>query len=1738
MPIKPMKPVYGDDNFATTLVSPFGFESQRRYNIQYLDNNTLLCIAGNLLQFINLATGQTQSITGRDMGGFGAICVHPNREHFVACETAPANPLVLVYDYPGREVKVSMRGGATMGFTSAAFNKNGDKLVTVAMEPDYLITIWNWREGTTVLRNKASGSDVYSVSFNPLNEGILTTCGMGHIKFWTMANTFTGLKLQGQTGKFGRVDISDVVGHVNLPDGKVLSGSETGMLLLWEGNLIKCEIGRQGPGRESERLPCHDGAVEVLLFLEGKMFLSAGFDGFIRYWGLPAVDTAESTDADSCCQIPFLREVFLGPNVQVKAITLSPNNDHWVVQDANGQLLRVPYLSFEDMGDAPLGVDKQPVKTPIQSFHAGAITCVDTSPNDHMCVTGGEDGTVRLFDYLRKKEIYRYSFNAAVSVLRFFPKSVEPSGHVMYAGFDNGCVRVLRRTIDGFELVSVCKPHVSKITSIAFDRGFGNMVTASEDKTLFFFTVDDPTRPFKPRCFVTLFEVPTSVTYTKDATHILVGLTSGNVIRVQIPTTPASDASFECELKYDGWGFRRFMRKPEKKAKPKPEAGADAVPLVGVEKPADEDDEDEDEDELIDYGPWPINFLEALDDRFGNTVIVGMRNPESCFEYFPNKWYPDTLKTPVDKYGQELPNTLDEPVRNLAWKDAVTSSCFISKSEKYLLMGCEHGRILVRPLVDIEKCYLGQQLHSGLHGVITAVCTSYEDTLLLSAGRDGMMFVQSLLDQPVPNQFADVKTLPVRSSEVTHDIEDVDALSIHQQRLKDDADAIRNNAESKKQTLRDRVAHLQAEFETLLVENDNAPLGKKLPAEDLMLDPVLIEEVKKDNDKRIEEARMEYAWVCRKKEVAVKKLHDLTWGSIAQQRVVLHAFASNQSVATFRTPHFTERQRKYIDSVHELVEREKARKLQQARENEEDDDDADEEEDEFLRDEHQDPEDTTTRSMTIGQSTAHLAAGNNNDAASGLGGTSADLMTSTMLKTTRKPAVKSQLEKTEERRRERAQRQAGRDELERRKPRDDQEDPKDAAAIQRARDFMGDYKLKNDPKYEVPVREQANAERKTRQLILLEESLNTLRMDFNERFLAVRELKKRFIQKINNDRARIQQINKQLGIDEPMVTLALRPEEEPEKRLDISHDQLKVFEQEMIRQQQLQEARDRQARGGFGIQGGMDDDEEAEGGHPQAAANMARRLSHRASLRRGSMSILSAKERLELEMKHRMDGITQSDLEVEEKALERQVLQYEKARLERKISKTISAFDDALASLRLEKLKMEADLKMADMRVLLLFKELQLLNEFKKKDMELTKKVEDKRHEKNTILAQTQACLDKLNEKFPEAEQMDKRGNEVLERCKALILDHPAQTILWKIFKRKIKRRRKTDQEEEEDEDESSSSDEDDWVEEDDDDDGLPEEETCPDNCDEDTYYAILDLREERLDQEDMYADFQSSMQQLKKENTQLAQKQKAVETDLAKIEAEILAFQNEKQKQLNQLETIVVLKARQIQCLTERGRLPRDESHNVVFTKTGLRGLRQRIIDLGLEKQRLRKSFNDLRREEIKLASVQRKLNTLVSDWEAKVGELQLLKFGQKVDLDKLENVSVDRETENLKLRLKAEELRWERELGKVALGVEEARRAYQDIVNSNTKLLAELGSTREQQQEIESELNVSSNKVVTRMSGGSAVATEADRSHLKQLVVVQQSEIDALKNEIAMLRRKGGHVYTPVIHKDSGST
>ncbi len=171
-------------------------------------------------------------------------------------------PKIYIYEYPSLKLYRILRNGTETLYSHVEFSSSGLKLASVGGDPDFTITVWEWINERVILKAKAFSQEVYKVTFSPFTDDILFTCGSGHIRFWKMAQTFTGLKLQGEIGKFGQLELSDVTGVGELPDGKVLCGTEYGSLILWDGNLVKAHLVLD----QQAKTPLHKGFIEVVIF--------------------------------------------------------------------------------------------------------------------------------------------------------------------------------------------------------------------------------------------------------------------------------------------------------------------------------------------------------------------------------------------------------------------------------------------------------------------------------------------------------------------------------------------------------------------------------------------------------------------------------------------------------------------------------------------------------------------------------------------------------------------------------------------------------------------------------------------------------------------------------------------------------------------------------------------------------------------------------------------------------------------------------------------------------------------------------------------------------------------------------------------------------------------------------------------------------------------------------------------------------------------------------------------------------------------------------------------------------------------------------------------------------------------------------------------------------------------------------------------------------------------------------
>ncbi len=1588
-------------------------------------DGTLVFCAGGVVHFYDLHTKSTSYLPSIGGNEIGCVEVHQERKLICVAEKGEM-PNAFIYEYPSLSLVRVLKGGTERAYSAANFNADGTMLATVGSFPDYMLTVWDWHKEAIILRTKAFSQDVYRVSFSPRFAGQLVTSGTGHIRFWRMAQTFTGLKLQGDIGKFGQVELTDIEGYCELPDGKVLSGSDSGNLLLWEGNLIKCEIQRAGGGH------CHNGAIRVVL-MHGAQIITGGNDGYVRAWPLNAIETAEPTDEMPIFEIEAHTEVCLLGQEEGRGIshiqTMLKGEGHWLVQDAAGAVYKV--------------VLESATVEHLFSFHSGGITGLDLCPFNHAAATCGADGTVRLWDYVAKAPICSFRSPAPATALVWASRSVDPEGRTMCAGYADGVVRVLTRCKDGLQLKQALKPHTVPVAAIAFSPDGNHLASGAKDGCVFFIAI---TRTgYAPVGFMPpptaaseVARSPPSVTSLVWASEdaLYVGYNDGTVAELTLPVEP--DTSETYALPFEGKlldmmpivEYRRALAKAAK-AKAAPPAAAPAAddPLA----PPGEEETPAEEEEEPDFDAGGIAAILPL-----KSSPVGGRSLYVAFANEPATYWRVT-------WGEAKVTPLSRHASPLVFLNT-------SRSSQYLLSCATDGSVCAGE-AGSDAYWQGR-----VHGASTAtmVGLSFDDAFLVSAGADGNLFVHKVATSDQKEAVLSAVSLPgvADAGSPAADITEASTYSIEEAKQKAEADARAAAAEEAKLSVRDKVALLRKKFTALLAENEALPAPEQLPRDAFYVDPGLQDGTAKETLTRLEEAKLEFAWTSEKAALTRTKLENHFLKGLAVESVTLYGFANGLCVRSFRTLELEQWQKEAMEHVHALIEKEAKKGARMA----------------ARRD--------TGEGFKEGEEEA-------TDAKDGEGAEQASFKENEKI---------SKMQERLLRRQARAKEWA---EFNATKPDDKYEDPVDVAAIQYAETHMGDFSLKSDEDYVVPESQRVNAQKKRRQIVLLDESIHAIKMGFNERFLALRDLKSRLITSMATEDARLVEINRELETlgdflpPELVSPGALVADEQPELRTTVSSDELVSFKEE-------QAAAAAKAKGGMGAMGG------GGGAATKPAASAASAAMAAASSKGSSLAAAS------------------TALEVAEARLTRERLVVEKARLVERRRRTIASFDDALAELRTEKLKLEADLKTTDLRKLVLFQELTLLKEFEKKDTSLAKRLESKHNEKSEIVAKVAECQEKLTQKKMEIERLLDRDRQIMaEFHAALGENNKFYDALLKIFKKKIKRKRQAaggddDDEDDEDEDEDDEDDDDELEDEE-------EEETCPPGCDPALYDKVCDLREKRLEQEEVYADFQKGVDALKKENDMLIKKEKAIDKALKDTETDIQAFQTEKQGKLNELHVVVTLQMSQVRHIVD-SQLPADLTSDLVFPSSELEQLRNRIKQLGQEKADLRKRQKSLRIEHVSLVKAQGVKAERLRELDARARDVQMLKFGQIIDLERIESVGVNKGAEELNEKIRRVEATQEAAIGQMHEKLKQAKFDLKVATEESTQSLNTVAGLFERQHALETSLNSKQAQVAPKDAG----RERKERTSLVQLVKIQAKEIEALKLEINMLRRKGGHVYT----------
>ncbi|XP_006522026.1 cilia- and flagella-associated protein 44 isoform X2 [Mus musculus] len=1707
----------------------FGYDCRKRANLQLLDSNTLLYVAGNqmvLLDFKDKTQIYLQSSSGQ---GIGAIGVHPKKTYFAVAEKG-SFPKIIIYEYPSLKPYRILRDGAEKAYAYVDFNNEGNLLASVGCHPDYTITIWGWKEEQPILRTKAFSQDVFKVTFNPDNDEQLTTSGSGHIKFWEMAFTFTGLKLQGSLGRFGKTSTSDIEGYAELPDGKVLSGSEWGNLLLWEGSLIKVELCRTG------MKSCHSGSINQIMLDEGEV-ITAGSDGSVRIWDFETIDTADVIDDTGLLEIEPINELHIDKSVNLFSMIKmnEVGNNFWLAQDANGAIWKLD-LSFSNITQDP---------ECLFSFHSGPIAALAVSPLTYLMATTAMDCSVRVYDFSSKNPLVHMKFKQGGTSLIWAPRSVSVSASQIVVGFQDGVVRVLelfdpkgltvyagRKKIPDAELhlKYVFKPHTDEVTALAYERDGDILATGSEDKTVFFFDVE---KEYKPIGF---FNTPGPICQLmwSPASHpektLLIICENGYILESLCPTIKDVDDQNVITFAIPNVFLRCFhftsvkskilrflevqrreqqkMLKEKEKLERRMKLAEEREAFGEEEIPEEETSEEGEEEEPplpeIFMPPTPSPILCGFYSEPGK-FWVSLGNYDAGFLYhcqFPSYLHnSDFQKQENEPFDfRVLENTEDNPIRNITF----------SNDQTMMFCGMTNGAIRVYVLSENDPFLVSLQhywhfnVHDNNYGSIKSITSSFDDQYLLTAGEDGNIFVFDIFSEFIVPKGIKAKVpsprFGIESEAAPEDIEDPKAYSIENARKKREHDKLMKKVEELKAHKREQIKILRNEFWKLLELNKELPAHMQFQRTDFNIDAKIHAEIHKKTSLKIEQVEKELAWEKQKHELGLKKLQDRFREPLESDTIVVYATQSDHQIASYR-----------------LVKPSKYSKLKRPSQSER-------RQSKMERLEKEGPGKKESQRDTGG---------------------SISLQEESVLekgkkfrpRTLSEIMVENQIEKTKKliQQAERAQfkilqRKKEWEELYKSKPDDDYEDPKDVQAIKEAQTYMGDFNLKTAPDYKIPEHMRINAAKKEEELGYLDTMAHGKKRYMNKCILSLRDLKLAVIEEIQCLVQELKNIQSSIPASKHMPipqVPQIYPEEVPERRFQYDEETLLRFQRKQKKRQDKSSSKQSGTGSGGSAGGGLV-------GFLKLSSGKEGDLTTRDSLSRSS----KASALLELPKPVEFEKAEPSDAELEIMKRDEVKHLYMQQFLCNRINELTVTFDAELHLLRHQKLKLDTKMKLSDLHHLTLFQEMLLLKNFEKQENILQERV-------NSLDKEEQDMQWKINETLKEMEEKKNEITKLQDQEKALYAGFQAAlgennkfaNFLMKVLKKKIKRAKKKEVEGDADEDEESeeSSEEESSLESDEDasgsEDDVFDDSICPTNCDVSLFELALQLREKRLDIEEALVEEKKIVDNLKKEYDTISKKVKVVATNLNAAEEALEAYQREKQQRLNELLVVIPLKLHQIEYM-EFGEVPEDLSGTLVFSNHSLDRLQERIVQLQEENAKQQKLNKECRERRKLLIREKREMAKTISKMEETVRELMISKFGRVIDLEALQTLSVNTTLEELKIKKLRKELSNAKELRMWEEKIAQVRWDLMMKTKEHTKKLHQMNDLCLEKKKLDSRLNTLQNQQGNAFQGLRKADIVA-KQKVTELVQTQLEKITALKEEIELLRKKGGLLLPPITPK-----
>ncbi|XP_072318016.1 echinoderm microtubule-associated protein-like 6, partial [Eucyclogobius newberryi] len=279
-----------------------------------------------------------------------SLTLHPDRVLVASGQVGP-EPFICVWDSYSTSTVSILQEQHSHGVSGLGFSADGQRLVSVGLDQKNTVCVWDWRRGRVLASASGHSDRIFDVSFDPLHPDRLVTCGVKHIKFWTMCGTLLAFR----RGVFGTV-LEQTILSLSLRDDITFSGALSGDVLVWSNGLLVRTVAN-----------AHAAGIFSLHVSEDG-FASGGRDGCVRLW---------DQDFNPITRIN-LRESPQGyAGLSVRSVCWRA--DRVLAGTQDGEVFEVLVRDRD-----------QPVLL-VQGHSEGELWALDTHPKQQVALTGGDD---------------------------------------------------------------------------------------------------------------------------------------------------------------------------------------------------------------------------------------------------------------------------------------------------------------------------------------------------------------------------------------------------------------------------------------------------------------------------------------------------------------------------------------------------------------------------------------------------------------------------------------------------------------------------------------------------------------------------------------------------------------------------------------------------------------------------------------------------------------------------------------------------------------------------------------------------------------------------------------------------------------------------------------------------------------------------------------------------------------------------------------------------------------------------------------------------------------------------------------------------------------------------------------------------------------------------------------------------------------------------------------------------